>query len=57
MKLNELIDALIEVRDNYGGDVECAISLNGELACVSAFVDDLDFINGEVILYGETNEL
>lgn len=57
MKLNELIDALIEVRDNYGGDVECAISLNGELTCVSAFVDDLDYAKGEVTLYGETNEL
>lgn len=57
MKLNELIDALIEVRENYGGDVECAISLNGELTCVSAFVDDLDYVEGEVTLYGETDEL
>lgn len=57
MKLNELIDALIEVRDNYGGDVECAISLNGELTCVSAFVEELDYVKGEVTLYGETDEL
>ena len=57
MKLNELIDALIEVRDSYGGDVECVISLNGELTCVSAFVEDLDYVKGAVTLYGETDEL
>lgn len=56
MKLNELIDALIEVRDKQG-DVECLISIDGKYENFCIYIDDLDFINGEVILYGETNEL
>lgn len=56
MKLNELIDALIEVRDKRG-NAECFISIDSKYENFCTYIDDLGFINGEVILYGETNEL
>lgn len=56
MKLNELIDALIEVREKTG-NAECFINIECKYNSICTYIDDLDFIDGEVVLYGETNEI